>query len=158
VVVYAIYKQIKAQAIPVLQDIDENHFDRAFVALRPVIQGAADVGKELTDNEIQAAMDFVGAVFDSSEELNASVAGRIKEELLKPDAPMIMTKDIVQLVGEKDHEAIRVLQQLNARKVTRPMYDINSQFAHESVGGLVAICQRGSMGLLKVPGDINAAA
>lgn len=35
VVVYAIYKQIKAQNFPVLQDVDEGHFDRAFIALRP---------------------------------------------------------------------------------------------------------------------------
>ncbi|KDQ09292.1 hypothetical protein BOTBODRAFT_137937 [Botryobasidium botryosum FD-172 SS1] len=43
VVVLAAYKQMRAQAQPILASADEPDFDRAFEQFRPVIQGSADV-------------------------------------------------------------------------------------------------------------------
>ncbi|KAF8168995.1 hypothetical protein K438DRAFT_1615682, partial [Mycena galopus ATCC 62051] len=39
------YQQIRNQQVPVLSDIGEDNFDRAFDLIRPVIQGAADGGQ-----------------------------------------------------------------------------------------------------------------
>ena len=70
-VVLGVYKQICNQSVPVMSDIDEDNFDRAFGLLRPgtlhpdyglsvidvvshpVIQGTADIGKTLTEDELQ---------------------------------------------------------------------------------------------------------
>ena len=38
IVVLGAYKQIKAQHAPVLQDLNEGNFDRAFALLRPGVQ------------------------------------------------------------------------------------------------------------------------
>ncbi len=74
-VVMSAYQQIRNQTRPVLADVDEDNFDRAFGIWRPgelrwdcallwalilpsVIQGTADVGKKLTEDELQKTMDF----------------------------------------------------------------------------------------------------
>ena len=41
-----------------MSDINEDNFDRAFDLIRPVISGSADVGKTLTQGELE-----VGALF-----------------------------------------------------------------------------------------------
>ena len=41
-----------------MSDVNEDNFDRAFDLLRPVIQGTADVGRSLTEDELQ-----VGSLF-----------------------------------------------------------------------------------------------
>ena len=71
------YQQIRNQSAPVMSDVDEDNFDRAFDLLRPgrqylvlrgchlilrfllVIQGTADVGKTLTEDELQVASQKV---------------------------------------------------------------------------------------------------
>jgi hypothetical protein len=74
----SVYRQIRNQSEDVLTDLNEDNFDRAFDILRPgaseppfphaagcwilttksVIQGTADVGKELTEDELDKTMDF----------------------------------------------------------------------------------------------------
>jgi len=75
-VVMSAYKQIRNQSMAVMADIDEDSFDRAISIFRPgevpssasaplrvlkgtlVIQGTADVGKKLTEDELEKTMDF----------------------------------------------------------------------------------------------------
>ena len=82
IVVLSAYKQIRSQSNNILLDIEENNFDKAFACLRPgmsttvplthilitnepaVIQGSADMGKRLTENEVQRALDFCVHLFD----------------------------------------------------------------------------------------------
>ncbi|OBZ69478.1 Tryptophan 2-halogenase [Grifola frondosa] len=59
VVVLSAYKQIRAQSSNVLADIEEDNFDKAFAFLRPVIQGGADMGKRLSEDEVQRALTSV---------------------------------------------------------------------------------------------------
>ncbi|KAI0343377.1 FAD/NAD(P)-binding domain-containing protein [Trametopsis cervina] len=63
VVVLSAYKQIRAQSENVLADIDEDNFDKAFEFFRPVIQGGADMGKTLSEDEVQRALDFCVHLF-----------------------------------------------------------------------------------------------
>jgi hypothetical protein len=76
VVVLGTYKQIRSQSANVLSDVGEDNFDKAFNFLRPgiihthkhaspadclftsVIQGSADFGPRLTEDEVQNALDF----------------------------------------------------------------------------------------------------
>ncbi|KAH9918791.1 uncharacterized protein B0H18DRAFT_661236 [Fomitopsis serialis] len=64
VVVLSAYKQIRSQSTNVLGDISENNFDRAFACLRPVIQGGAEMGTRLSEDELQRALDFCVHLFD----------------------------------------------------------------------------------------------
>ncbi|GBE80947.1 FAD/NAD-P-binding domain-containing protein [Sparassis latifolia] len=64
VVVLSAYKQIHSQSTNVLADIGEDNFDKAFMFLRPVIQGAAEMGTRLSEHEVQRALDFCVHLFD----------------------------------------------------------------------------------------------
>ncbi|KAJ3717555.1 hypothetical protein FB446DRAFT_211651 [Lentinula raphanica] len=72
IVVMAGYKQMRGglQA-NVLNDLDEQSFDRAFDIIRPVIQGTGDIGVDkastgnvkLSEEEVRGAMDFIFRLF-----------------------------------------------------------------------------------------------
>ncbi|RDX55249.1 FAD/NAD(P)-binding domain-containing protein [Lentinus brumalis] len=64
IVVLSAYKQIRSQSSNVLADIEEENFDKAFAFLRPVIQGGADMGARLSEDEVQRALDFCVHLFD----------------------------------------------------------------------------------------------
>ncbi|EJF65204.1 FAD/NAD(P)-binding domain-containing protein [Dichomitus squalens LYAD-421 SS1] len=85
IVVLSAYKQIRAQSVNVLADIQENNFDKAFAFLRPVIQGGADMGTRLSEDEVQRALDFCVHLFDpTTPEQHESV--RQKLEILRAPA------------------------------------------------------------------------
>lgn len=58
VVVLSAYKQMRSQSQDLMSDVSEDNFDKAFDMLRPVIQGTADAGKPLTEDELQKTLDF----------------------------------------------------------------------------------------------------
>ncbi|EIN06885.1 FAD/NAD(P)-binding domain-containing protein [Punctularia strigosozonata HHB-11173 SS5] len=60
VVVLGAYKQIRSQSSTALADVDEDNFDRAFSIIRPLIQGAADMGAHLHESELDDAVGFCG--------------------------------------------------------------------------------------------------
>ncbi|KAF8653329.1 hypothetical protein AX16_004029 [Volvariella volvacea WC 439] len=64
IVVLSAYKQIHAQNANVLSDINEDNYDRAFSLLRPVIQGASEVGARLSETELQKSLDFCINLFN----------------------------------------------------------------------------------------------
>ncbi|KAI0698239.1 hypothetical protein BC835DRAFT_1335198 [Cytidiella melzeri] len=86
VVVLSAYKQIRAQTDNVLVDIDEDNFDKAFEFFRPVIQGGADMGKKLSEDEVQLALDFCVNLFSpTTPEQHEAVRRRITESHWVPD-------------------------------------------------------------------------
>ncbi|KAK0486022.1 FAD binding domain-containing protein [Armillaria novae-zelandiae] len=91
-VVLSAYKQIRAQSMPILSDVDENNFDRAFAFLRPVIQGASDMGTRLSETELQKSLDFCVNLFNPTtpeqhEKLHRN--GKISKELLDVTSPVM---------------------------------------------------------------------
>ncbi|KAH9940367.1 FAD/NAD(P)-binding domain-containing protein [Epithele typhae] len=64
IVVLSAYKQIRSQSTNILLDVEENNFDKAFACIRPIIQGNADIGVRLSEDEVQAALDFCVHLFD----------------------------------------------------------------------------------------------
>jgi len=64
IVVLSAYRQIRAQKLPVLSDIDEDNFDRAFENFRVVIQGDADVPEQMTEDELLRTIDFCTQAFE----------------------------------------------------------------------------------------------
>ncbi|KAG1901077.1 putative halogenase [Suillus fuscotomentosus] len=148
-VVLGTYKQIRSQAMPVMSDVDEDNFDKAFDILRPVIQGTADVGKTLTEDELQKTMDFCRHIFAPTDpEMHSAVKSRLDPTLTSPDAPIMIEDDIDRLLGNTDEEAKTVLSEINARKPIHTMYNPTEYFAAEEHLGFKAVLERGKLGLV----------
>jgi flavin-dependent dehydrogenase len=175
VVVLSSYKQILAQSTHVLSDIDEDNFDRAFGFLRPVLQGASDMGARLSENELQKSLDFCANVFTpTTPEQHERIAesGRISKTLLDMTAPVldpavmeealriqngrtdfeVKTEDgsvTTQTVAEMETEAKVVLNKVNARRMINQEYSMNN-FESEGLNGYAVRLAQGNLGLNKV--------
>ncbi|KAF7342746.1 hypothetical protein MSAN_01989800 [Mycena sanguinolenta] len=158
-VVLSVYRQITAQAAPVLSDIDEDNFDRAFDFLRPIIQGTADADANtnadpdhtaVTEETLQRTMDFCQhALGPTTPEIHASVAARASasiKTLLAPDAPILDTTAAAKLAGG-DEDVKQVLWRANARKAVDGIYDWEENFQGERIGGFSVVLERGALGL-----------
>ncbi|KAJ7238669.1 putative halogenase [Mycena rebaudengoi] len=146
-VVLSIYRQINSQAAPVLSDVDEDNFDRAFDFLRPVIQGAADADPHVTEKMLQSTMDFCeNALGPTTPEMHAAVAKRIDSKLMAANGPIVDPKVVAAITGE-DEEARQVLLRINSRKAVEGIYDWEQNFRSENLGGFSVILERGILGL-----------
>ncbi|KZP19599.1 FAD/NAD(P)-binding domain-containing protein [Athelia psychrophila] len=94
VVVLSAYKQICAQKTDVLCDIDEDNYDRAMRCLRPVLQGASDMGARLSENELQKSLDFCVKLFDPTcpEQHERVAQSGVPKELMDIHAPIMNPK------------------------------------------------------------------
>ncbi|KAF7298032.1 hypothetical protein HMN09_01024400 [Mycena chlorophos] len=179
VVVLSAYKQIRSQSDDVLSDIDEDNFDRAFAYLRPVIQGASDMGQRLSENELQKSLDFCVNLFSpTSPEEHTRVASQphIAQSFMDVATPVIdpavlelalrventpspskpppvvrrtTSKHTRDRSASEVAETRMVLQKINARRVVHAEYAINN-FESEPIGGLIARLERGRLGLTRV--------
>jgi len=147
-VVLGTYKQIRNQSIDVMSDVDEDNFDRAFDLIRPVIQGTADVGKTLTDDELDKTMDFCRNVFaPTNPEMYERVLARVPQELTDPNGPILLDADLDKILDPNDDEARHVIGEINARKQIHTMYSPLENFGSENHFGFKAILQLGKLGL-----------
>ncbi|KZO98522.1 FAD/NAD(P)-binding domain-containing protein [Calocera viscosa TUFC12733] len=150
-VVMSAYKQMLAQSDAVLTDIDSDNFDRAFDLIRPVIQGAAETGMTLSEDEVNKTMDFVQHVFAATDpEMHEAVGARIAPELFSPDGKMLTPTQVDEIIGEDDEDARAVVKEINARKAVHIMYDAEANFSNEDVDGLAVRVKQGSLGLIRV--------
>ncbi|KAG1812373.1 putative halogenase [Suillus variegatus] len=150
-VILGTYKQIRNQSKPVMNDVDEDNFDRAFNLIRPVIQGTADVGKALTEDELQKTMDFCRHLFAPTDpEMHSAVRTRqgLDPTLTSPDAPVMTECEVDRLLGDADEEAKIVLKEINARKPIHTMYNPTENFGVEEHFGFKAVLERGKLGLV----------
>ncbi|KAK7055108.1 hypothetical protein R3P38DRAFT_2845154 [Favolaschia claudopus] len=146
------YKQIRNQQVPVLSDINETNFDRAFDLIRPVIQGTADAGK-LTENELQKAMEFVTHLFVPTDpEMQQSVGTRLGVDFLAPGTPLL-TRDEISNLAAGDEDTEWVLNQANATKSVNDFYTGPEHLLGEVVNGLVGSTKVGCLGLVRVSED-----
>ncbi|KAF8183754.1 hypothetical protein K438DRAFT_1129539 [Mycena galopus ATCC 62051] len=144
------YKQMRNQQVPVLSDIDEGNFDRAFDLIRPVIQGTADAGQMLTEDELQKAMDFVTHIFVPTDpEMQERVGTRIGMDVLAPGAP-ILTKEQISNLSAGDTDTEWVLNQANATRTISDFYTGPDRLLGEVVNGLIGCTKIGSLGLVRV--------
>jgi len=145
-VVVACYRQVRSQSAPLMSEIDEDNFDRAFSLIRPVIQGTADISKQLTEDELERTIDFCrNIVAPTDPEEMKAVASRVSKEILSVNAPVYTSKQISDMVGEEDEEARRVVEDINARK---PIYVMTGKLELEEVEGLKVELKRGELGLV----------
>ncbi|KAF5325854.1 hypothetical protein D9611_000019 [Ephemerocybe angulata] len=178
VVVLSAYKQIRSQSEDVLADIDEDNYDRAFTLLRPVIQGASDMGARLSENELQKSLDFCVNLFsptfpDDHERVIRS--GKVNKELMDVAAPIVNPSTFESALtpelnpcpgplnrkkrdsaeesdGDSDVERVvetkMVLDKINARRVVHSEYSINN-LEVEYLEGFAVVLERGKLGLRK---------
>ncbi|KAF8629421.1 hypothetical protein AX15_003471 [Amanita polypyramis BW_CC] len=174
VVVLSAYKQIRAQNVDVLSDISEDNYDRAFAFLRPVIQGASDMGTRLSEFELQKSLDFCVNLFNPTspeQHERLSRSGKIGKELLDVTASVmdpVMLENALRVgqVGsktchleseeselssdsERASEIRMILRKINARRVVHSEYAINN-FELEPLDGYVARLEEGKLGLSRV--------
>ncbi|KAJ7215686.1 putative halogenase [Mycena haematopus] len=155
-VVLSAYSQITAQAAPVLSDLDEDNFDRAFDFIRPIIQGTADADQTITKETLLGAMDLVAhALGPTTPEVHAAVAARIDPSLMARTGPILNTKAAAELAGE-DEDVKQVLWRVNARKTLDTMYGWENTFLGENVEGFVVVLERGGLGLRRPSSDSKA--
>ncbi|VDC04875.1 unnamed protein product [Peniophora sp. CBMAI 1063] len=150
VVVMGAYLQIRSQSVPVLQDVDEDNFDRAFDLLRPVLRGETDIsGGSLTEDELVQAMRFSAAVVmaPTTPSMHANVTKRLPDSLTDMSSPILPPENIKRIVGQEDDEAFHVLREINARKPIHQMYDVGNHFVQEEFCGMVPCITRGELGL-----------
>lgn len=173
-VVLSAYKQIRAQNVDVLSDISEDNYDRAFAFLRPVIQGASDMGTRLSESELQKSLDFCVNLFNPTspeQHERLSRSRKIGKELLDVTAPVmnpVMLESALR-VGQKSlntcqiesedselssdseraSEMRMILRKINARRVVHSEYAI-SNFELEPLDGYVARLETGKLGLVRV--------
>ncbi|KAG2159096.1 uncharacterized protein EDB93DRAFT_1118059 [Suillus bovinus] len=163
VVVMSAYQQIRATELDILNDIDEDNYDRAFAAIRPVIQGASEMGSQLSEKELQSALEFCGKCFNPTSP--ATLASASKEALPKDmfdvTAPLMDPHAIDSIIsktfkqtnpkGDGDfsgpEEDLKLaLDQINSRRIVHQEYAINN-FEAEDVNGFVVRLQKGHLGL-----------
>ncbi|KAI0829757.1 hypothetical protein BC628DRAFT_1358581 [Trametes gibbosa] len=107
IVVLSAYKQIRCQSDGVLADVDEANFDKAFSFLRPLIQGGADMGARLSEDEVQRALDFCVHLFDpTTPEQHESVRRKLAQASggVAPAAPQPDAR-----ASNADPDALRLL-------------------------------------------------
>ncbi|KAF7345543.1 hypothetical protein MVEN_01573000 [Mycena venus] len=149
--VLSAYRQITSQSVPVLSDIEEDNFDRAFEFIRPIIQGAADTDPTVTEEMLQATMDFCEHALGLTDpEMHEAVASRIDPQLMAEDGPILGPKDVAAIAGG-DEETEAVLRRINSRKAVESLVDWQPNFRGESFNGLSIFLERGNLGLRRTP-------
>jgi hypothetical protein len=177
IVVLGSYKQMRAQSEHVLSDVGENNFDRAFDFLRPVIQGSADLGPRISENEVQNALDFCVDLFDPSDQGEAndlrkylegiddgqfSAHGAEKSVIMNFASRHLPAKDVQNTARdpsslpavengsaeEGESEVRRVLEKINARRLLHREYTGLHALEEESLGaGYSLRLESGRLGL-----------
>ncbi|KAJ8508875.1 hypothetical protein ONZ45_g8898 [Pleurotus djamor] len=164
VVVLSAYKQIRAQDISILSDIDEDNYDRAFAYLRPVIQGASEMGARLSEYELQRSLDFCVQLFNpTTPEQHARLTeegGELGKKLTDVSHPVMEPGVLEELVksfkkaeeeeasSDSDSDVELVANKVNARRVVQAEYSINNLEA-EPLGGFAVRLDRGKLGLVR---------
>ncbi|KIN07016.1 hypothetical protein OIDMADRAFT_36690 [Oidiodendron maius Zn] len=147
-VVMSAMKQIRKQDEPVLNDWDDDGFDVAFDAFRPIIQGTADadVSGRLTQNEVNKTVDFcLNAFQDTTPEERQKVLERLQQLNGNSDIPIEATEDIEKF----SEDELRILKHIRARQMLRMEDTFNlNHFSEDSIEGYAPNIKRGSLGLV----------
>ncbi|KAH8694999.1 hypothetical protein BGW36DRAFT_298705 [Talaromyces proteolyticus] len=153
VVVSSALKQIRLQDEPVISDFDEDSFDRAFDLYRPIIQGTvdADTRGKLTQDEISKTVEFA---FRSWLHIDPTLKESLVEKLKSLDVHDAEATDekTVKAIDEIQKtltpEESQALDMLRGRKMMRHEDMVNiDNFTKDTIDGLVAIVERGKLGL-----------
>ncbi|OQE91609.1 hypothetical protein PENNAL_c0009G11320 [Penicillium nalgiovense] len=158
-VVLSSLKQIRGGDEPVLNDWDEESFDRAFDHFRPIIQGTADADseKKLSTEEISKTIDFCFRAF-------AHVPVERKDALLEkmknhgvsdPTATDPKTREALEeLKNTLSPEELDIMNTIRGRRMIRAEDSLNiDNYRLDSINGMAPNLERGNLTLRKA--EIN---
>lgn len=165
IVVMSAYQQIQSTDLDILSDVDEDNYDRAFAAIRPVIQGASEMGSQLSEEELQSALEFCGKCFNptSPEHLAPASKEGLPKYMFDVTAPLMDPHAIESIISKTfkhtnpksdqdycgpEEDLKLALDQINGRRVVHREYAINN-LEVEDVNGFVVKLQRGHLGLMR---------
>jgi hypothetical protein len=169
-VVLSVLKQIREKEEPVLNDWNEDGFDRAFAFFRPskrspslsptcsfvneylVIQGTADVKGELSQSEISKTVDFCMRAFqpvspDEREGVHKKVEALSLNESTISEAETQANQAALEAALTPDE--LSILNAIRARQMIRSEDTMNiDNFSFDTIDGLAPNMKRGSLGLV----------
>ncbi|KAG2369306.1 hypothetical protein BDR07DRAFT_1389269 [Suillus spraguei] len=162
IVVMSAYQQIRSTKLDILNDIDEDNYDRAFAAFD---QGASEMGSRLSAEELQNALEFCGKCFNptSPNSLSAASKAILPKEVFDASAPLMNPQAIQSIVSKTfnhtspksdeelsgaEEELKLALDQINGRRVMHPEHNVNNMETEE-VNGFVVRLQQGNLGLVR---------
>ncbi|KAI5119655.1 hypothetical protein M0805_007746 [Coniferiporia weirii] len=152
-VVLGAYKQMRAQSEPVLSDVNEDNFDRAFDFLRPVIQGSLDVNKPLSQADVAKTLEFCSNLFESTQpEERVAVVEKIGSTMSNEEEAV--KSAMVESKANLTIEEKRVLDYVALRKAMRTEDSLSiKSFVSDTIGGRRPRLERGNLGLMAVQAD-----
>ncbi|KAI4591850.1 hypothetical protein KJ359_012169 [Pestalotiopsis sp. 9143b] len=133
-VVLGTYQQMRNQEAPVLSDVGEDNFDRAFKFFQPVIQGTSDSTGKFTQADLTKTVSFLTTALTP---------------VMRPDGPDEMQKaqnGQTQLVGAEDEEALKALIMSHQSDTAHGL----DRFTTDVIDGRVPKLERGSLTLVAV--------
>ncbi|KAJ5649329.1 FAD/NAD(P)-binding domain-containing protein [Penicillium longicatenatum] len=146
-------KQIREQYEPIIQDMDEEGFQRAFDILRPIIQGTVDADStgKMSQSEISKALEFCFRAFTYvPPEQKDALFEKLKKLGVKSgqnDATAAKALDDIQKHLTVDE--LQVLETLRSRRMIREDPFEMDSFTLDTIDGLAPNLVRGKLGLVK---------
>ncbi|GLA99749.1 hypothetical protein AtubIFM57143_008447 [Aspergillus tubingensis] len=146
-------KQIREQYEPIIQDMEEEGFQRAFDLLRPIIQGtvdADDTGK-ISHSEISKALEFCFRAFTYvPPEKKDALFEKLKN--LGVGSGQKDAREAKILDGLEQHlttDELQVLEILRSRRMIREDPFEMDSFTLDTIDGMAPNLVRGKLGLVK---------
>ncbi|KAL2864295.1 uncharacterized protein BJX67DRAFT_373998 [Aspergillus lucknowensis] len=146
-------KQIREQHEPIIQDMDEEGFQRAFDLLRPIIQGTVDTDTtgKLSKSEISKVLEFCFRAFTYvPPEQKDALFEKLKKlgiESGQNDATAAKALDNIQKHLTVDE--LQVLETLRSRRMIREDPFEMDSFTLDTIDGLAPNLVRGKLGVVK---------
>ncbi|KAI3063836.1 hypothetical protein CBS147353_8956 [Aspergillus niger] len=146
-------KQIREQYEPIIQDMEEEGFQRAFDLLRPIIQGTVDADNtgKISYTEISKALEFCFRAFTYvPPEKKDALFEKLKNlgvESGKSDAKEAKALDDIEKHLTRDE--LQVLEILRSRRMIREDPFEMDSFTLDTIDGLAPNLVRGKLGLVK---------
>ncbi|TQV94672.1 hypothetical protein V2A60_005697 [Cordyceps javanica] len=154
-------KQIRAQHEPILQDMNEAGFQRAFDLFKPIIQGTVDdvdSASKLSQTEIVKVLEFCYRAFTyvPPEKKNA-LFDKLKSLGLGSDEKSALDAEHLQKIdGSLTPDECQILEILRSRRMIREDPFEMDSFTLDTIGGLAPNLVHGKLGLAAAkPAEIN---
>ncbi|KAK6544545.1 hypothetical protein TWF694_001235 [Orbilia ellipsospora] len=144
-------KQIRQQHEPIIQDMNEEGFQRAFDLFKPIIQGSVDTDTtgKVTSSEISEIMEFCFKAFNYVAPEKKELLFRKLKELGAGDLDTATAEQMRDVEKHLTADELQILETLRSRRLVREdLFEMDS-FALDTIDGMAPNLVRGQLGLMK---------
>ncbi|PWI65250.1 hypothetical protein PCL_07300 [Purpureocillium lilacinum] len=146
-------KQIRAQHVPIIQDMDEEGFQRAFNLFRPIIQGTVDANTTgtVSRSEISKILEFCFRAFAyvPPEKKNALFEKLRTLGTATTQRDFRIGTTLSEIEKHLSEEELQILETLRSRRMIREDPFEMDSFTLDTIDGLAPNLVCGSLGLIK---------